>query len=76
MTGGHPGKQARLAAWHRAVAGQTTGASRAEHLAAAERIESRLRIQGRCSRCGRTLTDPVSVAEGLGRDCATRLAAR
>jgi hypothetical protein len=27
---------------------------------------------GRCGRCGHPLTDPVSIARGLGPTCATK----
>lgn len=28
--------------------------------------------EGSCGRCGRSLTDPVSIARGLGPECATK----
>jgi hypothetical protein len=38
----------------------------------AERFEVELRGQGRCVRCGRTLTDPRSVADSIGPECRRR----
>jgi hypothetical protein len=29
--------------------------------------------EGKCARCGRTLTDPNSIERGLGPECATRI---
>lgn len=31
--------------------------------------------EGRCCRCGRVLTDPVSIARGIGPECLTKVAA-
>lgn len=36
----------------------------------AERAEAIVRALGRCIRCGRTLSDPESIARGYGPDCA------
>lgn len=69
----HPGALARQAAWHRAQAEGGPEEQRGDHEAKAERIESELSRLGRCRRCGRTLSDPASVADGLGRDCKARL---
>jgi hypothetical protein len=55
----HPRKLAARAAWHRRFGSTAT----------AEALEADLAAAGRCRRCGRTLTDPESVAAGLGRDC-------
>jgi hypothetical protein len=38
-------------------------------LGAPERIEDQLPKAGRCKRCGRLLTDPVSVERGVGPEC-------
>lgn len=38
-------------------------------------VESGLRSIGKCRECSRTLTDPESVASGIGPDCAARIAA-
>jgi hypothetical protein len=39
-------------------------------------IEDGLRMHGTvCSTCGRELSDPESIARGVGPDCAERLAA-
>jgi hypothetical protein len=35
----------------------------------AERLEAALVAGARCKRCGRTLTDPVSIAAGIGPEC-------
>jgi hypothetical protein len=40
----------------------------------AERIEEELADAGRCRRCGRLLTDPASIAVGLGPDCRAKIA--
>lgn len=44
-----------------------TGQRRADLLAKAEHLRGQL--AGRCVRCGRTLTDPESIARGVGPDC-------
>jgi hypothetical protein len=51
-----PGKLSYQARWHR-LHGNTE---------AAERIEAELAKAGRCRRCGRTPTDPKSVADSIG----------
>lgn len=56
----HPAKLARQAAYWRAHG----------RLDVAERLEAELQQAGRCRRCGRTLTDPDSMARDLGPDCA------
>jgi hypothetical protein len=38
----------------------------------AERFEADLAAAGRCRRCGRALTDPVSVESGIGPECRTK----
>jgi hypothetical protein len=65
MTGrlDHPAKLARQAAYWR-----TRG--RAD---VAEALEAELAGAGRCKRCGRTLTDPASIARGLGPDCLAHM---
>jgi hypothetical protein len=62
MTRQNPVKLARQAAYWR-VHGRTD---------VAERIEADLAAAGRCRRRGRTLTDPVSIAAGVGPECATK----
>lgn len=66
-----PVKTARRAAGHRADAERdgTTEASRRAHLAAANRLEEQLRIDGRCLRCGRRLHNDKSVTDGIGPEC-------
>jgi hypothetical protein len=58
----HPTKVARRARYWR-LRGR---------VGAAERIEEELADAGRCRRCGRLLTDPVSVERGIGPECVTR----
>jgi hypothetical protein len=41
----------------------------------AERIEADLVRAGRCRRCGRLLTDPVSIERGVGPDCTKKATA-
>lgn len=41
-------------------------AARVEHFAA------QLRALGRCVRCGRELSDPESIARGIGPDCLVK----
>lgn len=63
MTGlANPGKLAARAAWHRSHGNTETAAI----------FERALTSDGRCKRCGRTLTDPASVARGTGPECATK----
>jgi hypothetical protein len=40
----------------------------------AKRLHDQLEVwhEGRCGRCGRTLTVPESIASGIGPECATR----
>jgi hypothetical protein len=52
------------------AAGRTDFEGRAEQLR--EQIAGRL--VGRCCRCHRTLTDPVSIAAGIGPECVTKVA--
>jgi hypothetical protein len=59
-----PALAAAHARWYRAH-GKT---------ALAEALEGELVTAGRCRRCGRTLTDPDSLAKGIGPDCAGRVA--
>jgi hypothetical protein len=40
----------------------------------AEALEDGLRAAGRCQDCGRRLSDPVSVAAGIGPDCRAKRA--
>ena len=54
-----PGRVARYAAYYR-QRGQDDSA---------ELLEARLVGAGRCKRCGRELSDPVSVERGVGPDC-------
>ena len=35
-------------------------------------LAAELRRQGRCAVCGRRLTDPLSVGEGIGPDCKAK----
>jgi hypothetical protein len=59
----HPGKLARQARyWRDHGRGDV-----------AERLEGELVAAGRCRICGRTLTDPGSVAAGVGPECAARI---
>ena len=51
-------------------------ANRDEALNMHDRLELACRETGRCQRCGRELTDPVSVAQGVGRDCLRELQQR
>jgi hypothetical protein len=37
-----------------------------------DRLEAELHAASRCRMCGRTLTDPDSIAAGIGPDCAQR----
>lgn len=41
---------------------------------AADRMPPELEFwhEGRCARCGRALTDPASIARGLGPECASK----
>src|SRR5262245_57970846 len=55
----HPGKRAKTARYYRAR-------GRAD---VAETIEAELAAAGRCKRCGRILTDPQSLARGVGAEC-------
>jgi hypothetical protein len=57
-----PAKIAAQAQWYRAQGDVDT----------AERLEAKLVVVGRCKRCGRGLTDPASVARGIGPDCRNR----
>lgn len=36
-------------------------------------ITEQLRVAGACRECGRTLSDPASVARGVGPECQARL---
>ncbi len=71
-----PAKTAAFVAWHRlraeaeGIAGHVEAAAR--HDAMADVVAEALRAEGRCERCGRRLTDPVSVERGVGPDCARR----
>jgi hypothetical protein len=58
----HPGKLAAAVIYYRERG----------NVEAAERIELELAAARRCRRCGRTLTDPVSVELGIGPDCRAR----
>lgn len=40
-----------------------------EQLRMYNRVDQAFRDVGRCSECGRELSDPVSVARGIGGDC-------
>ena len=74
-----PGKLAKTRAWCEAQA--ETFRSRGDESRAAEydqraaRCSDQLRSTNHCVRCGRTLTDPESVARGLGSDCVQLVAA-
>jgi hypothetical protein len=57
-----PAKTARAAAYYR-LHGRDDQA---------DRLETELRGAGRCTRCGRTLTDPRSLAAGIGPECCKR----
>lgn len=35
----------------------------------ADQLEAELTSAGRCRRCGRPLSDPVSIERGIGSDC-------
>lgn len=54
------------------LADDTTPEQRAEAVALAGALEAALAGACRCSRCGRALRDPVSVARGIGPECLTR----
>ena len=54
-----PFKLARQAAWYRANGKADI----------AERLEAQLAAVGRCRRCGRALSDPVSVERSVGPEC-------
>jgi hypothetical protein len=58
----HPGKTAAQAAYWRAHGRPDV----------AERLEAQLAAASRCRRCGRSLTDPASVARGVGAECASK----
>lgn len=58
----HPTKLAGRAQWLRANGDR----------AGAERLEADLVRAGRCRRCGRALTDPESIAAGVGPDCRSK----
>jgi hypothetical protein len=58
----HPRKAAEAAAYWRRK-GSTVHAAR---------IEADLAAQGYCRRCGVRLTDPESIARGIGPDCAKK----
>ena len=63
MTGlAHPAKLAGQAAYWRAHGRGDV----------ADRLEAQLVGDGRCRRCGRALTDPVSVERGVGPECLSR----
>lgn len=72
-----PARTARVAAHHRQLSGdpRLTEAEQARHDRTAGRLEKSLQTEGRCVKCGRTLTDPVSVDAGIGPDCRTKGAA-
>lgn len=57
-----PRKAAALAVHYRTIGATAT----------AERIEADLAREQRCRRCGTILTDPESIARGIGPDCATK----
>jgi hypothetical protein len=57
-----PGKLAYQARWQRLHG----------HDEAAGRLEALLVEAGRCHRCGRLLTDPVSVERGVGPECVKK----
>lgn len=59
----HPHKIARQAAFRRSQG----------NVDAAERLEAQLADAGCCRRCGRTLTDPLSVARGVGPECVKKV---
>lgn len=58
----NPGKMARHAAYARARGMDDT----------ADTLEDALTRAGRCRRCGRDLSDPISVKRGVGPDCWQR----
>jgi hypothetical protein len=58
----HPAKTARQAAYWR----------RHGRPDIAQTLEAALAAAGRCRRCGRTLTDPVSVEAGEGPECRAK----
>jgi hypothetical protein len=58
----HPAKLARLAGYWR----------RRDRPDVAETIEADLVAAGRCRKCGRSLSDPVSIAAGIGPECASK----
>ncbi len=45
-----------------------------ELLAETLREQIAIRLVGRCRECHRLLTDPSSVADGIGPECATKVA--
>ena len=59
MTRWKPAKVAAQAAWHRANGNPDR----------ADLLERQLNAVRRCKRCGRTLSDPVSIERGIGSDC-------
>jgi len=75
----NPGKAAQqLAAKRKRIAELEAGAPArpfedvAEHRKVAARLEQAFRDTGRCQDCGKPLTDPTSVARGIGPDCFAR----
>lgn len=74
-----PTKAARAAAYYRRRAAVETahGRSASTLLDRAVNIEATLYAAHRCHDCGRELSDPVSVARGIGGDCfAARMGRR
>lgn len=64
---------AALVRYERVVAAQP---GVAVHVERADALRARIAVlaAGRCRQCRRVLTDPESVARGLGSDCAAKLA--
>jgi hypothetical protein len=57
-----PTKLADAARWYRAQG----------KVEVAEDLEFVLAKKGRCKRCGRLVTDPVSIERGLGPECVKK----
>jgi hypothetical protein len=65
-------RAARVLAYNRRRAAETTGARRAAYLRAAAEALAGLHAADQCEDCGAPLRDPVSVARHVGPDCQAK----